>query len=183
MVKPCSEGSCVLDAVEIFKVDTSQWYKSSPIPLACRDIALVSIGDTCFAMGGFNLFQRLHLNCAFSASIRNILHNAVPINQTLTNDDAWTTFENTPKHPVLAGNLIVVGGMQTSDSPVLSAAFSEVYAYSHSINSWVYISDLPAPRTVATAAVLSPTEILVLGGGCGDIIVDTVYKGTIQLKM
>ena len=59
----------------------------------------------------------------------------------------------------------------------------EVYMYSPSANSWVYISDLPAPRAATAAAVLSSTEILVMGGWCGDDRVNSVYKGTLQLKL
>ena len=55
--------------------------------------------------------------------------------------------------------------------------------YSFSTNSWIYIGDLPAPRSNTVAALLSSTEILVIGGwdDCG--IVNTVYKGTLHLKL
>ena len=58
----------------------------------------------------------------------------------------------------------------------------EVYMYSPSTSSWVYISDLPAPRSITAAAVLSSTEVLVMGGWCGDKV-NSVYKGTLQFKL
>ena len=52
--------------------------------------------------------------------------------------------------------------------------------YSPSTNSWIYISDLPAPRSSTAVAVLSSTELLVIGGYDGGRV-NTVYKGTLTL--
>ena len=35
---------------------------------------------------------------------------------------------------------------------------------SPSTNSWIYISDLPAPQSATAVAILSSTEVLVIGG-------------------
>jgi N-acetylneuraminic acid mutarotase len=83
---------------------------------------------------------------------------------------------------VLAGNLLAIGGDETSKG---GAAKKEVYMYSPSTNSWIYISDLPAPRSLTAVAVLSSTEVLVIGGwvdGWEGGRVNTVYKGTLHLK-
>ena len=58
----------------------------------------------------------------------------------------------------------------------------EVYMYSPSTNSWIYISDLPAPRITIAVAVLSSIEILVIGGRGRFGRVNTVYKGTLTLS-
>ena len=39
------------DTVEIFKPDTLQWYKTDPLSTGCRDVSLVTIGNTCYALG------------------------------------------------------------------------------------------------------------------------------------
>ena len=39
------------DRVEIFKPDTSQWYKTDPLPIECLHVSLVAIGNTCYALG------------------------------------------------------------------------------------------------------------------------------------
>ena len=144
-------------------------------------MALINLGNTCFALGGY---EREHLNFVFSASIHDILHSAVPTDET-PSSDAWKTLEPTPRYrpagAVLAGRLVALGGMERMESPGASAA-KEIYMYSHSSDSWIYIGDLPAPREAVTAVVLSTTEILVMGGFCGHIV-NTVYKGTIQLEM
>ena len=176
------------NAVEIFKADTSQWYSTDPLPTACTRISLVVIGNTCYALGGFK--DPSHLNQALHAIVDDLLHNAVPSNQTThsgtsaNTQSAWKTLANTPTYQpaaaVLAGKLLAIGGNETSKG---GADKKEVYMFSPSTNSWIYISDLPEPRCYTTVAVLSSTEILVIGGRCDDDRVNTTYKGTLQLKL
>ena len=188
------------DAVEIFKADTSQWYITDPLPTACRDISLVAIGNTCYALGGYK--DASSLNQALYASVDDLLHNAVPANQTTHSgssdtQSAWKTLPDTPTYgpaaAVLGGHLLTVGGKQAEyadedsdkdddEDEFEGADMKEVYTYSPSTNSWIYISDLPAPRYATAVAVLSPSEILVIGGWCGRRV-NTVYKGTLHLKL
>ena len=174
-------GSGYSDAVEIFNVDTSQWYRTDPLPTACLDISLTVIGSTCYALGGY---RGSGLNQALYASIDDLFHNAVPANQTTHSgssdtQSAWKTLASTPTYrpaaAVLAGNLLAIGGNETPEG---GADMKEVYMYSPSINCWVYISDLPTPQTGIAAAVLSSTEILVMGGGYVDRV-NSVYMGTL----
>ena len=171
--------------VEIFKPDTSQWYRTDPLPKACYDVSLVAIGNTCYALGGYN---DSFLNQALYASIDDLLHNAVPASQTTCSrssdtQSAWETLPNTPTNQpaaaVLAGNLLAIGGNETSKG---GAAKKEVYMYSTSTNSWIYISDLPAPRSRAAVALLSSTEVLVIGGWDEGKRVNTVYMGTLFIQ-
>ena len=176
------------NAVEIFKPDTSQWYRTDPLPTACNNIPLVAIGNICYALGGWNASS---LNQALYASVDDLLGNAVPANQTTHSgssdtQSAWKTLPNTPTYDpaaaVLAGNLLAIGGQETSG--LVGAAKKEIYMYSPSTNSWIYISDLPAPRSSTAAAVLSSTEVLVIGGwGGDDRSTNTVYKGTLHRKL
>ena len=63
----------------------------------------------------------------------------------------------------------------------VGAVMKEVYMYSSSTNSWIYISDLPAPRSSTAVAVLSSIELLMIGGwDSGNV--NTVYKGTLTLS-
>ena len=171
-------------AVEIFKSDTSQWYRIDQLPTACCDMSLVTIGNTCYALGGHN---GSNLNQALYASVDDLLGNAVPANQTThsgssVSQSAWKTLPNTPTYrpaaAVLSDNLLAIGGDEISRGEI---AKKEVYLYSPSTNSWIYISDLPAPRSYTAVAVFSSTEILVIGGWTGGIRVNTVYRGTLTL--
>ena len=171
-------------AVEIFRSNISQWYRTDPLPTVCSDISLVVIGNTCYALGGYN---GVYLNQALYASIDDLLGTAVPANQTTHNgssdtQSAWKTLPNTPTYgpaaAVLAGNLLAIGGEETS---IGGAPKKEVYVYSLSANSWVYISDLSAPQSGTAVAVLSSTRIMVIGGWDGDSM-NTVYKCTLILS-
>jgi N-acetylneuraminic acid mutarotase len=173
------------DTADIFKPDTSQWYRTDLLPIACCNISLVAIGNTCYALGGYN---GSHLNQALYASVDDLFGNAVPAKQithsgSSDTQSAWKTLPNTPTYrpaaAVLAGNLLAIGGRETSKE---GADMMEVYMYSPSANSWIYISDLPsAPRSFTAVAVLSSTEILVIGGWVGHGRVNTVYKGMLTV--
>ena len=175
-------GSLYTAAVEIFKPDTSQWYRTDPLPTACYNISLVAIGNTCYALGGYN---RTRLNQALYASVGDLLRNAVPANQTTHSgssdtQSAWKTLPNTPNYmptaAVLAGSILAIGGRETSEG---EAAKKEVYMYSPSTKFWIYFSNLPAPRSGTAVAVLSSTRVLVIGGLNEDEIANTVYRGTL----
>ena len=171
-------------AVEIFKPDTSQWYKTDPLLTSSCDVLLVAVGDTCYALGGYNSG---HLNRTLYASVDDLLCNAVPANQiniTTSNKSAWKALPDTPTYQpaaaVLAENLFTIGGRETSEG----GAFKEdIYMYSPSINSWVYVSDLPGVLSNSAVALLSSTEILVIGGEGDGHRSSIVYKGTLHLKL
>ena len=173
-----------VDAVEIFKPDTSQWYITNSLPAACCNMSLVAIGNTCYALGGYRSLSCL--NQALCTTVDKLLLNAVPANQTAhsTTQSPWKTLPDTPTYrptaAVLAGQLLAVGGNETNE--IGKAAMKKVYIYSPSTNSWIYISDLPAPLLAATVTILSSTEMLVIGGWCG-VTVNSVYKGTLHLNL
>ena len=174
------------NTVEIFKLDTLQWYKTDPLPTDCCGVSLVTIGDTCYALGGFK--QPSRLNQALYSSVNDLLCKAVPDNQTThsgssSTQSAWKTLPSTPAYgsaaAILAGNLIAIGGKETFDG---GADKKKVYIYSPSTSSWIYFSDLPALSANAVAG-LSPTEILVIGGREDSGETKTVYKCTLHLKL
>ena len=87
-----------------------------------------------------------------------------------------------PAAAVLAGNLLAIGGWETSDL-VGKAEKKAVYIFSPSTTSWIHYSDLPEPRSSTVVAVLSPTENLVIGGRSNGCRVNIVYKGTLSLTL
>jgi hypothetical protein len=174
--------------VEIFKSDTSQWHRADPLPVECLDVSLVAIGNICYALGGY-IQGPSHLNQALYASVDDLLGNAVPANQTTHSgssdtQSAWKILPNTPAYDptaaMLAGNLLAIGGDET---PRRGAATKEIYMYSPSTNSWIYVSDLPSPRSDSLVAILSPTEVLVIGGWKDGDIMNTTYKGTLHFDL
>ena len=181
----CTLSSLCTNVVEIFKPDTSQWCGTDPLPIMCQDVSLVAIGNTCYALGGYN---DSNLNQALYASVDDLLRNAVPANQTTHSgssdtQSAWKTLPNTPNYEpaaaMLAGRFLAIGGKETSEG---GADKKEVYMYAPSTNSWIYISDLPAPLSETTVAVLSSTKIVVIGGYGDSVKVNSVYKGALSMS-
>ena len=172
-------------AVEIFKPDKSQWYRTDPLPVDCYDVSLATTGNTCYMLGGYK--EPTNLNQALFASVDDLLRNAVPVDQYTHSDtqSAWKTLPNTPTYrpaaAVLAGHLIAVGGNETSKG---GADKKEVYMYSSITDSWIYISNLPAPLSDISVNVLPSEEIIVVGGKSTrdgvSLRVNTVYKGTLH---
>ena len=184
-------GDSETDTVEILKVDTLQWYKTDQIPKACNCISLVASGNTCYVLGGGfgHAEDATFFNQALYASVDDLVHNAVPADQTTHSgssdtQSAWKTLPNTPTYipaaAVLAGNLLAIGGAH-HDQAETGDVVKEVYMYSPSTNSWIYISDIPAPRANTAVAILSATEILVIGGYNAGTV-NTVYKGTLKIE-
>ena len=187
-----TQSTCCTGIVEIFKSETGQWYTTDPLPAECTAISIVAIDNTCYVLGALECPS--YLNQAYYASLDDLLRNAVPAGQTTHDDDdssetkkqsAWNSLPNTPTYrpaaAVLAGNLLAIGGNETDNYS--SPDKKEVHIYSPSTTSWIYISDLPAPRSRAIVASLSATEILVIGGRNGGNKVNTVYRGTLHLKV
>ena len=91
-------------AVEIFKPDTSQWYMTEPLPTACEDISLASIGNTCHALGGWQNDSESHLNQTLYATVDDLLCNAaISANDTSYSGSSgtpsiWKTLSNTPTY-------------------------------------------------------------------------------------
>ena len=171
--------------VEILKPDCMQWWRTNPLLLDCCRISLVAIDNTCYALGGFR-HPLQHLNQALYASVDDLLCNAVPANQTSSSDtqSAWRMLPNTlrynPAAAVLAGNLLAMGGWEESRG---RERRKEVYVYSMSTDSWIYISNLPAPQACSIVATLPSGELLVIGGYSDHGDVKTVYRGILTMDV
>ena len=183
------------NVVEIFLADTSQWYRTDPLPKVYSYLSTVAVGNICYALGESDSEQSTSLEDATSpralhASVDDLISNAALANQTHHHNSgdthsAWKMLPCTPSYQpaaaMLDDYLMAVGGWQMSKE---GARKKEVYVFSPSMNSWVYISDLPAPRTNIAVAVMTRMEILVIGGqGGDDSRVSTVYKGILNLKL
>ena len=82
---------------------------------------------------------------------------------------------------MLGGKLLGIGG---TDKATKGENRKKVYMFAESANLWTYIGDFPAPSFNAAVAVVSSTEILVIGGWGGETVqerVNTVYKGILKL--
>lgn len=178
-----------VDIVEILNPHTLKKQKSEPLPTAASNMSVFPINENeCYILGGY---RPSSISCpcenkVFHAKLDNLLRKVIPTEHTTPVDiqPAWKQLPDTPTYQpaaaMLVGSLLAIGGWETSEGKIAS---TKVHAYSPSTNSWVHINDLPAPRAVTTAAVLSPTELLVIGGYDNIKRVNVMYKGTLTIRM
>ena len=182
----CTQSSYT-DAMEVFSTETSQWYRTDPLPTPCSSVSIIDIGSTCYILGGYKYLSRL--NQALYAYIGDLFQNAVPANRQTTHSgssgtqSAWKMLpkvpSNQPTSAALAGNILALGGKGTSSG----GNKKEMYMYLPSNNSWIYFNDLPTPLFGTAVAILSSTEILVIGGESNENRMNTVYKGILAFKL
>ena len=170
-------------SVEVFQEETSQWYTTDPLPLRWQDATTVLINNRWYLLGGAAEEEECS-NRVACANVDLLLQNAVPSNRYATTEkgkkssSAWEVLPNTmyygPTAASLGGSLLAVGGTTSSN---VSNPQVAVYVYSPYSSVWAHITDLPAPRMQASAAVLSSTELLLIGGCSKGSHLNTVYKG------
>ena len=160
-----------INFVEIFKADTSQWHTTDPLPTPCCDMSLVSIGNTCYVIGGRS--DSSYLNQVLSTSVDGLLRRTIPTDQTTENVDiqsSWRKLANTPNEmgrvaaALLGNNLLVLDNWR-------------VHAYEPTSGSWVCISKLPSRghhACLKTAANLSPMELILFAESQDNV---RVYRG------
>ncbi len=162
------------DNVEIYTISTSQWSETNRLLYACRGQRGIVYNNTVYLMGGFD-DNPLNKVCAaqFDKLMSANRQDDGSVNKA---DSVWNTISNTPSHrpsPVtISDTLFAVGGLDSKDE-----ATQRIYAYSSSMDSWLYVGDLPSPIAHAVTVSLSPTECLVIGGWNKEIErQSTVYK-------
>ena len=181
-----STGHTRTSVIEIFREDTSQWHTAEPLLFPWRDASSLFINNRWYLLGG-GAEEENYSNRAMCAHVDLLLQKALPRDQASsdrdsTNNSAWEVLPNTPHYGPTAAtfgtSLLAVGGITTSLSLNPQAA---VHVYSPYTNAWIHISDLPAPRIDAATAMLSPTELLVIGGW-NNGKQNSVYKGLLQIE-
>ena len=174
--------------VEVFSEETSQWHTIEPLPFRWFNPSSLLINNRWYILGG-RAGGEDYSNRAVCAHVDLLLQKALPrdrasTDRDSTNNSAWEVLPNTPQYRPAAAtfgsSLLAVGGSSTNKRP--SSPQAAVQAYSPCTNAWIHISDLPAPRVWTTTAMLSPTELLVIGGANNGRRQSSVYKGLLQIE-
>ena len=182
-----STGYTRTAVVEVFREETSQWHTTEPLPFRWRCPSSVLISNRWYLLGGA-VEGELFSNRAVCAHIDLLLQKALHRDQASTdrdstNNSAWEVLPNTPHYAPAAAtfgaSLLAVGGTTTSKRP--SNPQTAVHVYSPCTNAWIHISDLPAPRVGTATAMLSTTELLVIGGW-NNGRQNSVYKGLLRIE-
>ena len=173
--------------VEVFREETSQWHTTEPLSFRWDDPSSLLINNRWYLLGGRTEGEN-YSNRVVCAHIDLLLQEALPRDQASTdrdstNNSAWEVLPNTPHYRPAAAtfgaSLLAVGGATISKRSINPQ--TAVHVYSPCTNAWIHISDLPAPRMRTTTAMLSPTELLVIGGwNKGNQ--NSVYKGLLRIE-
>ena len=160
------------DNVEIYNISTSQWSETGRLPYACRDQRGIVYNNTVYLMGGYD---DKNLNKVCAAQVDKLISADRQDDGSANKaDSVWNTISNTPSYrpsPVtISDTLFAVGGVNSEHK-----ATQRIYAYSSSMDSWLYVGDLPSPIAYAATVSLSPSQCLMIGGS-NKRRQSTVYK-------
>ena len=173
------------DAIEVFKQDTSRWFKCDQfsLPTACSNLSMTVAGEDVYVTGGHDN-QSSPLNQTLSTSVRFLLDIAEWHVTYSTIKTQWKVLLDTPAYQSVAAtidgnNLLAMGGWETPEAKTIQ---NKVYMFCSTSNTWVYVNDLPQSLVWSVSASLPSREILVIGGSDTDKA-KTVYKGSLTLQM
>ena len=160
------------DNVEIYNISTSQWSETDRLPYACEGLRGIVYNNTVYLMGGFD---GIRLNKVLAAQVDKLISADRQDDGSANKADSiWNTISNTPSYrpsPVtISDTLFAIGGKDSEDE-----ATQRIHAYSSSMDSWLYVGDLPSLIAHAATVSLSPTQCLMIGGG-NNGRQSTVYK-------
>ena len=175
--------------VEVFREETSQWHTTEPLPFRWDYASSLLISNRWYLLGGRTEGEG-YSNRTVCAHFDLLLQKALPRDQASTdrdstNNSAWEVLPNTPHYRPAAAtfgaSLLAVGGTTTKKYPP-NQQQTAVHVYSPCTNAWIHISNLPAPRVGTATAMLSPTELLVIGGWNNRRRQKSVYKGHLRIE-
>ena len=180
--------------VEVYTTSTSQWSTTDPLPIACVFISSVTIGDTCYLLGGRD-DQNIAVKTVLYAPISSLVQKAR--SQQAANsshpDCVWKTLPDTPllasAAASLGGCLLAVGGGDLQGGNMFVTVFKlllrlasgispAVHIFIPLTNCWVRVNsgDLPEPCLSSTAIQLPDNKLIVIGGSKDK---KTVFMGSI----
>ena len=150
-----------IDIVEIYNISTSQWSETDRLPYACIAQRGIVYNNTVYLMGGYD---GNYLNKVCAAQVDKLISADRQDDGSANKANSiWNTISNTPSYflsPVtISDTLFAVGGLVSERE-----ATQRIYAYSSSMDSWLYVGDLPSPIAYAATVSLSPSECLMIGG-------------------
>ena len=147
-----------LSDVEILDTTSGQWYCGAPLPQPRSSVSAATIGNICFALGGFTT-DHLGSKKVFNVCLDNLISQAVSPPNTQPTPSPWLTLPDTPlKYSTTLttnGALLAVGGYEHEKEWVSRA----IHLYQPSSRSWVKAGELLLGRATCACITLSSGEI------------------------
>ena len=154
-----------LDTVEIF--DSQEWRVAESLPKPSYRMKSVLQDNTWYLMGGKEQGREV-----YCTSLNNLIATPNPgITTPVWKKQPDVPFENSTS-AVFMNELIAIGGKVAVDLPPQFSALrslqppqftAEIYAYSTSTQSWVYVGDMPTAYCSTCATTLPSGELFMLG--------------------
>ena len=159
-----------LSRVEILDTtESGQWYHAAPLPQTCSCVSTVTIGNTCYLLGGFS-GGVVASKKVFCVNLDDLISQALsqPAGASAPpTPSPWMTLTDTPEARSTAfsfnGSLLSVGG---------SGGSTAIYHYQPSSKNWIKAGELPAGQSRCACTVLPSWEVFVAGGGYNSEQVD-----------
>ena len=152
-----------LSQVEILDTtESGQWYHATPLPQTCHQVSTVTIGNTCYLLGGYS-GERASKK-VFCVNLDDLISKALSQHRVgasaLPTPSPWMTLTDTPESFSTAafslnGSLLSAGGLGGSTA---------IYHYQPSSKNWIKAGELPAGRSYCACTVLPSGEVFVAGG-------------------
>lgn len=152
-------STTALTTVEVFSLESMQWYSAHPLLLERSSMRTVLHSDYWYLLGGERQgFATARAVCTpLQSLIDSALHKSGSVSRFKAIPSLPTSYSAIS---VLGGTIVCVGGRQGSDNITTAA----IFALSADPLSWLEVGELPLPLTNSTAVALSDGEILVIGG-------------------
>ena len=149
-----------LSRVEILDTtESGQWYRAAPLPQTYNEVSIVTIGNTCYLLGGYS-GERASKK-VFCVNLDDLISQALsqPAGASAPpTPSPWMTLTDTPTAFSTAfslnGSLLSVGGLWGSTA---------IYHYQPTSKNWIKAGELPAGRSRCACTVLPSGEVFVAG--------------------
>ena len=142
-----------LETVEVLNTETLQWSTTSSLPEVVLSPKLITCGEC--------LYLADDDSNVFSCSMEDILKST----NSSDGGSVWTRLASIPTTEesalaTLEGHVVAIGGKDGDNNPTRA-----IRNYDAATNSWSIISEMPTPRSRVLAAVVLPSNELVVVGG------------------
>ena len=180
-----NNGKKNLNIVEVMSIPTKQWTTASHLPHPFGEVSATICGDQLYLAGGYVGVSEPSKS-VLTCSITDLLSSSPPSLasrlRTLSLADktgVWRRARDLPiTHSTLTtldGHLLAIGGRDDSGRDTV-----DVHCYNTHTDSWQVVSKMKNKRHFCLAALLAEDSLLVVGGCCGSMNIDSVEIGNLQ---
>ena len=145
--------------VELFDSSSYQWTTIHPLPKPSVGMTSCVIKDTWYLLGGSNFVEPVRGESGPKEYVF-----ALKLDENVATNK-WTSVPDTPHYCSTAvpfGEfLMAIGG---TDSLCSRSHSPSMFMYSPALERWMYVGNIPTPRSHATCVVLSRGRLIILGG-------------------